>query len=309
MSDKMSIVFFGENIIATTVIKFLYNDFKIAHLFTTEEPVKRSRSKFTGLISKFAEANNIPYTVVKNITPEVKKTVAQLSPDLIIVVSFGVFLPNSLLDKSKLPPINLHPSALPKYRGAAPIARAIENGDKEIGICVIEVINKMDAGDIFAQRTLNVQNMSSTQVYQKVGQIGGEMLSQVAKQLQNNNAERKQQDDKEHTMANKITKEELLLNFNNEPNTLVNKIRAFDIFGGCYFNIKNNSRVKILQADALTMKDINNNDATKTSQTNGTINAKMGIIFCKNGAIKPIILQKEGKEKMLAKDFWNGYKR
>ena len=301
----MRIVFFGEGIIALNAISKLEEDLAIAHIFTTESIIENTRKQKNLSLTNLAQKNNIPLTSIKTITSEVIEQLECINPDIIVVVSFGLFLPQKLLSKSKLPPINLHPSDLPKYRGAAPIARAIENGEEEIGICVIEVTKNMDAGDVFLRKSINIDNnVYSSDVYESAGKIGSEMLKSVCIQLRDGKEKREKQDEEE-LLAPKIQKEELLLNFDENAISVIRKIRAFDVFGGCYFKMPNGERIKIWKAEIVEKEEEAENNYISITDR---LDTKNEIIHCQIGAIRPIILQKEGKKKVAAKDFWNGYR-
>ena len=299
----MNVIFFGEGVIGMNVARVVNSKHKLSYIFTTESPFdlpeknkkKIDLEKLTP-VSFFAEKEGLKVKSIKKINEDVVDSIKFLKPDVIVVASFGLFIPSKVLSIPKFPAINFHPSELPRFRGAAPIIRAVEAGEDSISACVIEVSKKLDAGKIYARDSIKTEGMTSSKIYPVISKLGGEMILDVINNFINLNFYGEEQDELLVTWADKVAKEELKINFEEEATKVVRKIKAFDVCGGCFFILNNGERVKILDAEYVPDENINR----------VSISVGEGLIFCKNGAIKPTLVQREGKRTMEAKDFWNG---
>ncbi len=170
---------------------------------------------------------------------------SSLQADILVVVAYGLLIPNDVLDIFSHGGVNLHPSLLPKWRGAAPIERCIEAGDEESGITVMKMVAKLDAGDILLQERFTVENyMDSVFLHGHCSGRGGELLLQV---LDGGNFVGEVQGDAV-TYARKWDKLESLLDFSLSAEVLFNRIRAASSLGGCYF-MDGESRIKVWRAE------------------------------------------------------------
>ena len=306
----MNILFMGSGTFSVPTLKKILNnkDFNLVAIYTGE-PKKQNRGhKICNNIVhdkalEYGFCNNLIFYPNKlNNEAEINR-IKSFKPDVIIVVAYGKIIPDSIISIPK-EIINIHPSSLPKYRGAAPIERTIENGEKEIDICIIKVIKELDAGDILTKQTLQIsKDDHANDVITKCSEIGSELLIKSLYSIKNNQYSFTKQNNLENIIyAKKIEKEELLLDFNNDVKYVYNKIRAFNMHGGCYFiDKKNKDKIKILNAKYLLNESIAEQDI-------GNFDRNNGYISCNNGYIIPIILQKEGRQKIDLKSFLNGFK-
>ena len=152
-----------------------------------------------------------------------------LKPDIIIVVAFGKILKQKVIE---LPPdgiFNVHASLLPKYRGAAPIQRAIENGETETGITIMKISRELDAGDMGLQEKIRIEkNDNLEQVYDKLEETGKRLLLEFLNKLWSSEIEFLEQEQENATYASKIEKEDLYIDWEMDAQSVHNKIRAFD---------------------------------------------------------------------------------
>jgi len=219
--------------------------------------------------------------------------------DATIVVAYGLILPKEIINGTKFGCINLHPSLLPKWRGAAPIQRTIMNGDKKTATTIIKMDEGLDSGDIINQEIFDLDNkITYNELADKFANEGATLILKSLNDLKEGKAKLIKQDDNKATYAKKILKEEALIDWNESSQKINQKIRGLSGNIGAYFMI-NNERIKILKA-----KIINSN---QQNQKAGKILNNQMHITCKNGIIQPQILQKAGKQKMNLEDFLKGY--
>ena len=290
----MNILFMGSGDFALPILQKLYQKHAICAVYTAPFNQEKTRKNVVNEVEIFATQNSLILHKEQKITTEVMETIKKYEPDIIVVASYGFLLPSELLQIGKIhKPINIHPSLLPKWRGAAPIERAIENGDKETAICLMKMVQKMDAGDILLQQNIQIDDkINAIELRQKTAEIGAEMLLQWLENITNGTEQIG-----DITFAKKIEKHQLQLDFSESALKNYNKIRAFVGSGGCWF-LHKNERIKILQAEYIFDK----------IEIPNFIDIKNKKIHCIDGFIVPIIMQREGKKIMPANDIFNGLK-
>jgi len=235
----MKIVFMGNNIFSSIIL---------ANLVKVANVVLVVVSSDANEVIKVARENNITVYKTSNIKLEYQ-TVLDYHPDLIITASFGQIIPKELLSVHC---INIHASLLPLYRGASPIQYALLNGDKTTGITIMEMVYKMDAGNIIYQEKLTIDdddNFSSLLV--KLAYLGAKMLNDHIDDILSKNYTSIIQDNSLVTFSKKILSKDEHLSFNDQAFNVVNKIRALSLIPGAYITI-NNVVIKILKARVTT---------------------------------------------------------
>jgi methionyl-tRNA formyltransferase len=167
-----------------------------------------------------------------------------------IVVAYGLILPQAVLDTPRLGCINVHGSLLPKWRGAAPIQRAVEAGDNETGICIMQMDAGLDTGPVISVARCAIEATdTSGSIYQKLSALGAPTLLAALEKLASGVAVAEQQDDSQSTYASKIDKAEALIDWATPAETLARKVRAFNPFPATFSHI-GGERVKIWAASA-----------------------------------------------------------
>jgi methionyl-tRNA formyltransferase len=225
-----------------------------------------------------------------------KKEIEELYPDLIIVMGYGLKLPQHILQLPTLGCFNIHVSLLPRWRGAAPIEHALLNGDKETGVTIFKLMQEMDAGPILAKNVISVdQHMNKKELTEKLNKLGTELLISILPKIFNEGAFLTPQDDSKVTYAYKISSSMRLLDFNNEVKTVYNKIRAFSPQPSAWF-LLNNERIKIIKSSLVEGE----------FEVSVILNTQFHI-GCKNGKICPEILQREGRKPVQIEDFLRGF--
>jgi len=303
--DKINIAFFGSSTFSLETLVLLLHDEDInLKAIITMPPAEKNRGKKLqdNIVKEFAlkngySAENIfePKTLRKN--QELLEILTKMELDFIVVVAYGKIITKEIIDLPKYEILNLHPSSLPKYRGAAPLERAIEAGEDEIDICIMRVDVGLDTGDVVVRKKYTITDKHASEIIPEVSKIGAQTMVDVIKKIVNSGVNFEPQTEEGMIYASKIEKSELLLDFTLSAMTIYNKIRAFNLCGGCYFMFEN-QRVKILQAELLPADKNHEIEFDKTD----------GKIYLKDGVIVPKVLQKEGKKPMPLKDFLNGIK-
>ena len=221
--------------------------------------------------------------------------IKKLKPDLVVVVAYGKILPTKLLNIEKLTFINIHASLLPKWRGAAPIQRAILNMDSETGISIMKILPKLDSGPVLMQGRIKIsEDTSYLELSKKMSEIGAKLILDSMKLIQNNEATFTEQKESEATYAKKIQKKECKINWNESAKKIIAKINAFNPNPGCWFEIAK-ERIKIIKA---IEKD-------KTGEVGTIIDNKI-TIACSRNAVQILELKKEGKKQMLVDEYLRG---
>jgi methionyl-tRNA formyltransferase len=224
--------------------------------------------------------------------PEAQQQLADLEADLMIVVAYGLILPQKVLDTPRLGCINVHGSLLPKWRGAAPIQRAIEAGDKQTGICIMQMDAGLDTGPVISTaRCIIEATDTSGSVYQKLSALGALTLLVALDKMANGIAIAEQQDDALSTYARKIDKAEALIDWSSPAEVLARKVRAFNPFPATFSHIAG-ARVKIWGATPI--------DADSGKVAGTIIDASTAGILVQTGIGQLLIteIQLAGKSKM-----------
>lgn len=178
----------------------------------------------------------------------VQRQMAAIGADIIVVVAYGLILPQTVLDAAPLGCLNVHASLLPRWRGAAPIQRAIEAGDTATGITIMQMDAGLDTGDMLATTTCPIgPQTTAASLHDDLARLGPPLLLDVLSDIQNARSHHQAQDDGLANYAPKILKSEALLDWQHPANVLDRKIRAFNPFPVCYSTL-DSKRVRIWQA-------------------------------------------------------------
>ena len=224
----------------------------------------------------------------------------QMKPDIAVVSAYGQILSSKLLRVPKFGFVNLHPSLLPRWRGAAPIERALMAGDKETGVCTIKMIKELDAGPILAkERFLINLDETNSSLSQKLSIIGANQLLDVINNLEL--ISEIPQESEGVTYAFKIHKSETRINWN-LPGKIVDRfIRGLSEKPGAW-SMMNGSRVKILKSKYVKLGgEIGQNIISSEKKSSL-------LIACSEDSVEVEIIQKEGKKPVSASEFISGYK-
>lgn len=228
----MRIVFAGTPEFAVpTLAMLLATEHRVCAVYTQpDRPAGRGRILQASPVKQLAEKAGIPVCQPLDLkTPETLDQLAAWKPDVIIVVAYGLLLPQAVLDLPKLGCLNVHASLLPRWRGAAPIQRAIMAGDAETGITIMRVILKLDAGDMLHQEELPIGNLDTADtLHNKLAELGAQGLAKVLPAIESGRITAEKQDEQLVTYAHKLEKAEAMLDWRLSAVELDRKIRGMN---------------------------------------------------------------------------------
>lgn len=297
----LKVVFMGTPDFAVPILEKLITDTEVLLVVTQPDKVRGRNNKISfSPIKELAVKNNIEVFQPEKIKQDYQ-TIIDKNPDIIITAAYGQIIPEELLFFTKYKAINVHASLLPKYRGGAPINRAIENGEKYLGITIMYMDKLMDNGDMISQRKIELKEEDNFDTMnKKLSILGRDLLMDTLPSIINSTNERIKQKEEDVTIIKLLNKEELLIDFNNDFVSVFNKIRSLDSVPGAYAFL-NNKKYKLY--DVRLGKNV-------IDEIGKVVDIKDYLeIACKNGTIKVYSIQEEGKKKMNIKDFFNGHKK
>jgi len=301
----MNIVFMGTPEFAVPTLREIYNSSHSIMCVVTQpdRPKGRGQIKVASPIKHFAIENNIAVLQPENVNTEnFIQSLLEKRPDYIIVVAFGQILHEALLKVPKQFCINLHSSVLPKYRGAAPINRAILNGDVRSGVTTMIMDKGMDTGDILLTReTLIEKDDDAQSLHEKLAEQGGKLVLETLARLEKNNLLPAPQDPDLASYAPKLKKEESLIDWKMAANNILNKIRGLTPWPGTHTFFKG-KRLCILKSEVIKGEPSDRPGFVERITDSG-IEVGTGEKRLKITAVKP-----EGKKAMPVKNFLSGYK-
>lgn len=297
----LKIVFMGTPEISATVLESLisYGLNIVAIVAQPDRPVGRKQI-LTPVPSKVvAEKYNIPVYQKEKIRKDYD-FLKEINPDLIITLAYGQIVPQGLLDIPKYGCLNLHGSLLPKYRGAAPIQYALINQEKETGMCLMEMIDKMDAGRVFASKKITIEeDDNTTSLFAKLAPIASSLVLENLQDYIDGKLLGVAQDESLVTFAPSIKKEEEKIDLNKSAKEIVAYVRALADVPGAYL-LLGEEKFKIYKASYV-------NDSIKGEVGEIVQMDKTGVYLqCKDGLINLLIVQKQGKNKLDHMSFVNG---
>ena len=295
------IVFMGTSNFSVPILKSLYqNGYPIVTIYT-QPPQKSMRGQKVNKspIQKMAENLCIecrtPDSLKEN--NEEYNFLKLLNPDLVIVVAYGQLIPKNYLSLSKHGFINIHASLLPKWRGAAPIQRSIMNLDKETGVSIMKIVEKLDAGPVMMQEKINVTSeMNAEDLSNKLSDLSSKLILECIDEIEGGKAKFIDQDEQKATYAKKINKEEGKINWDNNAENILAQINSLLPNPGAWFSFMG-ERYKILKASISEAEG----EKGKVIDNNLTI-------ACKSKSIKVNEIQRQGKNKQSTSEFLLGSK-
>lgn len=226
-----------------------------------------------------------------------------LNPDIIVVAAYGKILPGYILDYPKYGCVNIHGSLLPKYRGAAPIQRAIMAGDKEIGITIMNMERGLDTGNMYLKGSVRFEDESFGEIHDALAELGGKLIVEYLNTVKTDGVpEGEKQDDSLSDYAEKITKEDCIIDFDADAESINNKIRALSP-APCAICSLCGKKVKITKSRVFppVSEGTNGEILAVSGKGDGYIDIKTG-----NGVLRVLRLVPEGKKEMSAGDFVRG---
>jgi methionyl-tRNA formyltransferase len=238
MSLEWPIVFMGTPEIAAATLEALFesHDLLVGVVTQPDRPSGRGQRPVRSPVRKLAEAHGVPVIAPEKIrAPEVLETLRVWRPQIIVVVAYGRILPKTILD---LPPygcLNVHYSLLPKYRGAAPAAWTIINGEEQGGVTTMKLVEKMDAGAIYLQEPLSLAPDETTgSLQKKLTPIGSRLLAETLGRLKEGSLIPREQDGSQASLAPMLKKEDGLIDWRRAAVEIERRVRGFDPWPGSF---------------------------------------------------------------------------
>ncbi|MCG9598684.1 methionyl-tRNA formyltransferase [Vibrio sp. Isolate25] len=302
MSKPLKIVFAGTpDFAARHLAALLSSEHEVIAVYTQpDRPAGRGKKLTASPVKNIALEHDIPVYQPENFkSNEAKQELADLNADLIVVVAYGLLLPQAVLDTPKLGCINVHGSILPRWRGAAPIQRSIWAGDQETGVTIMQMDIGLDTGDMLKIATLPIEATdTSASMYEKLAGLGPQALVECLADIADGKASPEKQDDELANYAKKLSKEEARINWGDDAEHIERCVRAFNPWPMSHFEAADNS-IKVWQSRV---------DVQTTTEAPGTIlQADKTGIYIATGKHVLVLeqLQVPGKKAMPVQDILN----
>jgi methionyl-tRNA formyltransferase len=251
MAEHLNVIFMGTPDFALPSLKALYESSHKVPLVVTQpdRPKGRGRSLMSPPIKQAALDFNLPISQPESIKSNAFiDTIDSIHPDLLIVIAFGQILPKKLLNTPRFGAINLHASLLPKYRGAAPIQRAIINGETETGVTIMQMDAGLDTGDILAiEKTAIYRHETAADLHDKLATIAAMLMLKVLDRIVAGDVTPQPQDDRLATYAPMLTKQDGHIDWTRPANEIENLVRGVTPWPGAYCYLEG-KRYKIFKA-------------------------------------------------------------
>lgn len=301
MSDSLKIIFAGTpDFAARHLDALIASEHQIVGVFTQpDRPAGRGNKLTPGPVKVLAQTHDIPVFQPKSLRPEEnQQQVADLQADVMVVVAYGLILPQAVLAMPRLGCINVHGSLLPRWRGAAPIQRALWAGDSETGVTIMQMDVGLDTGDMLYKLACPITpEDTSASLYDRLAELGPEGLLVTLAQLAAGQAQPIKQNESQVTYAEKLSKEEARLDWSLSAAQLERCIRAFNPWPVSYFLIEDQP-VKVWQASVLPHTDARPGEILQAD--------KQGIqVATSQGVLNLELLQPAGKKAMSVQDLLN----
>jgi len=308
IQKNLKIIFFGTPEFAAVILGTLIkNKFNITAIFSQpDKKIGRQQKIDFSAVKKLALEHKIKIYQPENLRDgDAIKEIREINPDLIAVAAYGKILPKGILDIPKYGAINIHASLLPKYRGASPVQCAILAGEKETGITLMQMNEKMDEGDIQAQEKIEIgRNETADNLLNKLAKLGGETLVDLVPKLIEGKIKAVVQDHQRASYCKPVKREDGKIDWTNTAEEIFCRWRAYQPWPGIFsiLTIKNQpKRLKLLEIGIISSVKIG-------EETGKILKHKQDIaVQTKKGLIILRKIQLEGKKEMAASDFARGY--
>jgi len=296
----MRIVFAGTPDFSVPVLQALLDSrHSLAGVYSQpDRPAGRGRKLTPGPVKQLALQHAVPVFQPDSLKhAEAQRELAELKPDLMVVVAYGLILPQAVLDLPGLGCVNLHASLLPRWRGAAPVQRAILAGDHETGVCLMQMEAGLDSGPVLAEARTNISSDDTGgTLHDRLSQLAAEILATHLDDLEQGKLEPRVQDEALVTYASKLDKSEAAIDWQQDAACLERQVRAFNPWPVAQTRYADKA-LRIWEATAID-----------GSGTAGQVVAtgKQGIdVACGSGCLRLLEIQMPGAKRLSAADFLN----
>ena len=297
----MKVIFMGTPEFAVPIVSEISKVHQVVLVVTQPDVYNYKKKEIVfNPIKKWAVENNVEVFQPEKIKLDFQK-VLDTNADIIVTAAYGQIVGEEVLNHPRLKAINVHGSLLPKYRGGAPIQRSIINGDLKTGITIMYMAKKMDAGDILAQKSIDILDTDNQDsIFSKLSILGSQMINKVIDDLDKGLITPIPQNEDEVTFANNLSKEDEHIDFNKDARGVFNQIRGL-----------NSNPTGYIIFDDLNVKVYNSVVSNKKHNTEVGkivgINKDSFDVSCANGTVISLTeIQLPSKKKMMVRDFING---
>lgn len=300
--ENAQIIFMGTSFFAKEILKYLIeNNLKIKLVVTQpDKPAGRNKALKFSEVKIFAQENNLKLEQFSQLDDQALDVMKKIKPDLVIVASYGLIIPQKMLGQPQYGYINIHPSLLPKFRGSTPIQTALQQGLKETGVTIMKMDSKMDSGPILSQKKIEIDPKDTyLSLEKKLLETTGKFLSKTLGDYLEEKIHPQEQDHSQASYTKMIGKQDGKIDWSKNSDEIYNQFRAFYNWPQVYTFWKD-KKITLLEIEKTT-KEI-------AEKKIGTIYEFEGKILVKTGK-GSIILKKiklEGKKDLAIKDFLNG---
>ncbi len=300
---KPRMIFFGTPEFAVSILQTVI-DMEcnvVAVVSQPDRPVGRKHVLTPTPVHALADQYDIPCLQPEKLTENIDM-ILDYQPDIILTCAYGQFVPSKILSYPKLGCINIHPSLLPKYRGGAPIHHAIMAGEKQTGVSIMKMVKKMDAGKVYAQVTLDIgEDETQAELSERLNVAACQLLKDSLQDYMYGKLPGIEQDEEKVIIGNNISREEEEVHFSLEDiDEIYNHIRGLIDWPIAYGKL-DGKRIKFYKVRK-EKKDVHEQAGTVLGFKDHALE-----ITCQNGILKVYELQMEGKKRMDADAFKNGY--
>lgn len=307
--SKVRVCFLGTPEFAVTSLKALLSDehFEVVGVVTQpDRPAGRKLQLTPSPVKALAQAHNLKVLAPESLkaNPLMLQEIKTWGAEVAVVVAFGQILTQEFLDSFRFGCVNVHGSVLPRWRGAAPIQRAIEAGDVESGVTLQKMVKKLDAGDIIGIRRVKITpDMNALQLHDVLAQLGAELLQVELMDYVRGNLAPTPQDESKVTMAKKIEKMESQIDWNTSAKAIDGKIRGF-VYGPGTYTLLQGKKLKLHKAT------VTRDSGSVGSAKPGTITAVHEdhiSVATGDGVLQLFEVQPESRNRMAIADFLKGH--
>ena len=303
---RIKTILMGTSEFAERIFTNFYQrlNFDIAAVVTTpDKPAGRKQKLLPSPVKKWALESNFKVLQPDKIRElEWIKKIQELNPELIILCAYGQIIPKEILDIPKYGALNIHPSLLPKYRGASPVHAAILNGDKISGVTIMLMDEEMDHGPIIQNSKFKIQNSKITykELEDKLIDVSADLLIKTLPNWIEGKIKAQPQDHSKATFCKIIKKQDGKIDWNKSAEEIERMVRAFEVWPNA-FTFWNDKQLKVLEAEVVNEKTENKPGKVFLNENkNLCVQTGNGILILKQ-------IQLEGKKPMSARDFLNGH--
>ncbi len=260
-------------------------------------PAGRGHKERPTPVHAFAAEQGWEVRTPKSLKSEAEQAAfAALKPDVAVVAAYGLILPMPILEAPRMGCLNVHASLLPRWRGAAPIQRAILAGDSESGVTIMQMDEGLDTGAMLCSESIAItRDTTASDLHDRLAELGGRLIVEALRDFHDGQLEATPQPDEGVTYAAKLNKAESLLDWRRPAIELERQVRAFTPWPGAVFQL-GKDRIKLLEAEV-----------AQNAGPAGVVLDDYLTVACGEGALRLLKLQRPGKGAMAARDFLNGF--